>query len=443
MKVIIAGGGEVAYQIARELDERLDIVVIEDDPDAAARFERLDVQVVRGSPTDATLLQQLEIGPEDHFVACSDSDESNLVASLAVKSLTDVRTTCFVTHESNYRSFIRPESGEPLLNIDRLISPPTLLAEEIARIVLVPRAIDVNTFLGGRIWLQEYRIPIRSGLVGHPLSRLGLPGSLLAVGLVRGEELIIPDGRTVPQADDKIVFMGTQQALRQLERKFLREVIERVGLVTIVGGGEVGLAVARRLEEEGDVEVKLIERDEQRCEFLASLLKRCLVLHGDGTDLELLDLEQVYRSDVLVSVTSDDEKNLLCSLLAREMEIPKIVTRVNNPGNVHLFESVRIDVPLNPRTTAIKTVLDSLQSTQVPLLATVEKGKGSVVEITVRPGFKPTPVRDLPQVGEVVIGAVVRDYKTFVPHGDDVIRPGDRLLVFTLQEDSTSLSEMF
>ncbi len=443
MKVVIVGGGAVAYQIARELDERLDIVVIEEDPEAATRFDRLDVQVVRGTPTDPVLLRGLALGENDHLIACSESDEYNLVVSLAAKAHCGVKTACFITRDDFYRSLVHPESGQPVLAIDRLISPPSLLAEEIARIVLVPRAIDVNTFLGGRIWLQEYRVPPRTPLVGPPLHRLGLPPEVLAVAVAREEGLLIPDGGTVLRPGDKVVFMGTQRALRTLERRFFHEVVERVGFVTIIGGGEVGLALARRLEEEGDLELKLIERSAERCEYLATVLDRCLVLNGDGTDLELLDLEQVFRADVLVSVTSDDEKNLLCSLIAREMEIPKIITRVDNPANLHLFESVRVDVPLNLRATAIKSVLDSLQSTRLPLLASVERGKGSVLEITVGPGFPPTPVRSIPDIDDMIIGAVVRDFATVVPRGDELIRPGDRLLIFTLQESAASIPGRF
>jgi len=276
MKVAIAGGGEVAYQIARELDESLDILVIEDDPDAVARFDRLDVQVVRGSPTSIETILGLEIEDGDQFIACGESDEKNIIACLAAKQACGVRTTCFLTEEDYYLSFAHGERS--VLNIDRLISPPLLLAEEIARIVLVPRAIDVHTFLGGRIWLQEYRITANSKMAGRTIMGLRLPGGVLALAVVRQDELIVPSGETRIEAEDKVTFMGTQRALRELERGFFKDVVEKVRFVTIVGGGNVGLATARRLEEEGDLELKLIESDEARCEYLASELPGTLVL---------------------------------------------------------------------------------------------------------------------------------------------------------------------
>jgi trk system potassium uptake protein TrkA len=271
---------------------------------------------------------------------------------------------------------------------------------------------------------------------------LKLPSGVLAVALVRDDDLHIPTGQTRIRVDDKITFMGTQRALRQVESRFFKDVVEKVRFVTIIGGGNVGLAVAKRLEAEGDLELKLIEESLERCEFLASELPKTLVLQGDGTDLELLELEQIYRSDVLVSVTSNDETNLLCSLIGRETEIPKIITRVDNPSNFYLFESVGINVPLSPRATAIKTVLASLRDTEIPLLGTFEQGRGNVVEVTVPPTFTATRVKDLDRIDEFVIGAVVRNYTTFVPGGEDEVRPGDRLVVFHTSDSAGFLEAL-
>jgi trk system potassium uptake protein TrkA len=444
MKVAITGGGEVAFQIARELDETLDILVIEQDPETAARFDQLDVQVVRGNPIDIRTLRSLEMEKGDHFIACGESDEQNIIACLAAKQACGLRTTCFLSGEDYYHSFVRDHEEHRSLDIDRLISPPYLLADEIARIVLAPHAIDVHTFLGGRIWLQEYRIRAKSKLVGRPVADLGLPPGIVAVTVARDEDLVVPRGATKFEPDDRVAFMGAAGALRTLEKRFFRDVVEKVSFVTIVGGGEVGLAVARRLEEEADLELlKLIEPSLERCEYLASTLEKTMVLQGDGTDLELLELEQIYRSDVLVSVTSDDETNLLCSLIGRETEIPKIITRVSQPANLYLFESVGIDVPLNPRATAIKSVLHSLQDTRNPLLGTVASGRGNVLEVDVPADFEPTYIRDMPAIKETIVAAIVRDYMTLVPHGGNMIQPGDRLLVFCTDAAAETVRDYF
>lgn len=444
MRVIIAGEGESAYQFAKEMADRRDAIVLAEDPETAARFDGLDVQVVLGSPADSKVLHQIDLSEQDNFVACSESDERNIVACLTAKQVCGAHTICFVSKEEYYRSFAPDLDKEPTHFIDRLIWPQYMLAEEISRIVLVPKAIDVEILAGGRIWLQEYRIQEKSAIVGEPLRELNLHPGMLAVSVARGNEFYIPRGGTILKKDDKVTFMGTPRALRSLERHFFRRGIEeKVKYVTIIGGGNVGGILARVLEGATDLQVKIIEKDLERCQQLAVDLKSTLVLNADGTDLELLDLEQIYLSDVLVAVTGDDEKNLLCSLLAREMEIPKIITRVSNAINLHLLESLGIDVPLNPSRTATKTVLASLKETNVHLLALVEQGKGNVVELVVPDEYPPTYIRDLPLIEGAIIATIVRKGQTIVPHGSDKIEAGDNLLVVTTQEASDAVQIFF
>lgn len=445
MRIIIAGGGDIAFHFAKELAERWDTVVILEDPDAAIRFDRLDVQVVQGSPANAEILRSLDLCEKDDFIACSKNDERNIIACLTAKQIFGAHTICFVSKEEYYNSFA-PQSGlEPGMMIDRIVWPQYMLAEEIANIVMVPKAIDVDILEGGNIWLQEYRIGANSPFLEKPLSQLKMHDGVLAVAVARDEEFYVPRGDTQFQDGDKVSFMGTKRALRSLERKFFRRPQEeKVRNVTIIGGGNVGGILAQILEEEGDLQVKIIEKNQERCEWLAAELKSTLVLHGDGTDLELLDVEQIYLSDVLVAVTSDEEKDLLCSLLAREMEVPKIITRVTNPGNMHLFESLGIDVPLNPRLTATMTVIASLEDTGTKLLAITEQGKGNVVEVEVPPEFPKTIIRDLlTSIDGAIIGAIVRGRRTLVPHGDDHIEPGDRLLIFTTMEAVEAVQNFF
>ncbi len=445
MRAIIAGSGEIAYQFAGELAERRDTVVIAENPGEVSRFDKLDVQMIIGSSADAEVLRGLDICEQDDFIACSDSDERNIIACLSAKQVCGVHTICFVTKEEYYRSFSPDAGREPTSFIDRIIWPQKMLAEEIARIVLVPGAIDVEILEGGRIWLQEYRIQPGSPLLGKTLQQLDLHPGLLAVARARDQEFSVPRGNTVFEPGDKVTFMGTRRALRSLERHFFRRsVADKVTSVTIIGGGNVGGIIAQILEEEAEkIHIKIIEQDLERCETLAANLKSALVLHGDGSDLELLDVEQIYLSSVLVAVTSHDEKDLLCSLLGLEMEIPKVITRATNPANVHLFESLGISVALNPALTAIKTVVAFLQETSAKLLAVTEQGKGNVIEIEVSADFTTTQISDLPEIEGAIVAAIVRKGKTFVPRGQDTIEPNDRLLIFATQDATETVEQYF
>ncbi len=441
MRIIIAGGGEIGLQFAGKLSADYDVVVIEDDPQKLRRFDGLDVQTLRGKPTHIETLRSAQLNAEDKFVACSDSDEQNLIACMAAKRLGGARTFCFVSKEEYYESF-RTQAGEDsIVDIDEIIWPQLMLANEIARIVLVPEAIDVEVFAGGRIWLMEYRIGEESGLVGKRLKDINLPKRVLAVTLISDGQLSIPDAATIFDPGDKVVFMGKRRPLTKFAQTVFQQGKSGVSAVTVIGGGTVGVTLAKRLEQ-GGVRLKLIELDQSRADEIAGELD-CMVLQGDGSDLALLRQEDVAESDVLVSVTSDDDKNLLGSLLAKQMGIPKIITRVNNAANIPLFESVGLDVPLNARITAVPAVQDMLRGTSAQLLATPEQGKAQVHEIVVPDDYPVTKIRKLPPVPGAIIGAVIRGWRTVVPHGDDYVKSGDHLLVVSTEASKEAVERYF
>lgn len=443
MRIIIVGGGETAFQLARELASLHDVIVIEGDPEAASRFASLDLQVFPGNPTHPQLLRAIHLRESDTFIACSVSDELNLIACLAAKQVAGAQTVCFVSKEEYYNSFTSIDGEEPVLAIDRVIWPQHMLASEISRIVLIPRAIDVEFFAGGRVWLLEYRLRPTSPLLGRQLSELGLPKGVLAVAVTSGEQFSIPSGSTRLRQADKVVFMGKEKPLLKLQQDFIPDTQRKVRDVAIIGGGAVGLAVAMQLRNRGDLRLKVIEKSAERCQTLSAELPSALIFHGDGTDLELLESEQINRSDVLVSVTTSDEKNLLASLLAKQMQIPKIVTRVDRPANLRLFESVGIDVPLNMHMTAMQTVVNSLQKTSAQMLASVEQGRGDVLELVVPDSFGATKLKDMPKVEGAIVGAILRKNQVVVPYGEDVVKARDRLLIVCTEEARQSVRHYF
>jgi len=441
MRIIIAGGGETSLQFARTLSLDKDVLVIEEDPVCARPFEGLDVQVVSGKATHIDTLRGIGLRAQDKFVACSESDEENVIACMAAKRLGGAQTFCFVSKEEYYKSFQRDSDDDTFTDIDEIIWPQMMLANEISRIVLVPEAIDVEVFAGGRIWLMEYRIQEGSTLVGKHLKEIGLPKRVLAVGLISDGELVIPRSDTLFDPGDKVVFMGKRRPLTRFAQSVFQQGKTGVREVTVVGGGTVGVTLAKKLAH-GGVRLKMIEVGEERSEQIAGELD-CMVLNGDGSDLALLNSENVADSDVLVSVTSDDEKNLLVSLLAKQMGIPKIITRVTSSSNIRLFENVGIDVPLNARLTAVNEVMSRLQGTGATLLATLEQGQAQVLELVVPDDFPVTKIRNLAPVPGAIIGAVVRGWRTVVPHGDDYVKPGDHLLVVSTEGAKTSVENYF
>ena len=444
MRIVIGGGGEISLQFARELSADYDVVVIEDDPEVSRPFEVLDVQIARGKPTHIATLHGLDLSARDKFVACSDSDEQNILACMAAKRLgaDGLFTFCFVSKEEYYKSF-RRETDDDIFDIDKVIWPQQRLANEIALIAREPEAIDVEHFASGQIDLMEYRLDEDSSLVGKRVTEISLPRRVLAVALISDGRITIPRANTLFDPGDKVIFMGEHKPLTKFARSVFQKGKTKVNTVTVIGGGTVGVMVAKQLQHDRGVELKLIEVNQERCDQIASELD-CMVLNGDGSDLSLLREEEIANSDVLVSVTSDDEKNLLGSLLAKQMGIPKIITRVNNPTNIGLFEGVGIDVAINALSTAVDAVQTMLRAPKSSLHATLEQGKAAVIEIEV-PEDWPVgkKVKDMEQVPGAIVGAVVRKKRSIVPHGDDLLEPGDHLLVVATKDAKKKVEKYF
>lgn len=328
--------------------------------------------------------------------------------------------------------------------IDRIMWPEGQLAADIERVVAAPGAIDAEVFAGGQVRLLEYRLDEGSPFAGRGVASLDLPYGALLVGLKRGEAFSIPHGRTRIESGDKIVVMGTREAMREVQG-LMRPGSTRSAsqTVTIIGGGDVGYRLAQSLDQAPDITLRIIERDQQRGEMLAATLTRALVLRGDGTDLELLESEQIGSSDVLICVIDNDERNLLASLLGRQLGARKIITRVSKPANLKLFERVGIDVALSARGAAVAAVIHHIQGGKAHLLAVLEEGQGKVVELVVPAGFDPVALRDLQAPAETIVGAIVRDGTAVVPRGHDVIRPGDHLLVVATAESVELVRDFF
>ncbi len=440
MRIVLVSNGNVARQFAAELSVNHDVSVVHDGEDGRGELEKLDVELLEGAGNDADVLERAGAGKADYLIACSRSDEMNILSCLTARRLGSPKTICFVGKEEYVRTFAAGDggvvSGAPQLGIDRLIWPARMLADKIEKVLAVPGATDVGSFAGGRIGLLEYRLTGELPLVDRPLADLRvLPPGVLIVGVTRGDEWFVPRGQSILTTGDRVLFMGRADAMQQLAAWAARHLGgDKGGEVVIVGGGTVGLRLARSMERNPRVRIKLIEHDADRCAHVAHALSRTLVLHGDGCDLDLLETERVRHARALVAVTDSDEKNLLASLLGRQLGIPKVVTRVSSSQNRRVFERVGIDVPLSARGAATEAVLHSIQHAEVDLLATLGEGQGEVLELTVPETFTPTALKEVVLPPDSIIAALVRKDDALVPGGATLVGPGDRCLVICRAE---------
>ena len=236
-------------------------------------------------------------------------------------------------------------------------------------------------------------------------------------------------------------FIGISKALDILAADFFKH-DKKVKSVSIIGGGSVGFMLAEKLERT-DKKIKLIEQSQERCEFLANSLKKTLVLQGNGTDLELLQSESIATADVCICTTDNDEKNLLCSLLMKQLGSKRIVTRVGNIQNYQLFEHVGIDVVVSPKASALTEVLNRVQVQDVDVLALIEGGKGEVLRLTLPDTFKEIQIKDLKLSANAIIGVIIRGKEVLIPNGLALLLPQDLLKIFVMKEDSDKIKEFF
>jgi len=444
MKVIIYGASEIAALIAKELYTVHDVTVIDSAEEIPEELNKLDISYVSGSGSSISTLEAAGIKKADVFIACSKLEESNIVASWTAKKISTAETVCFVTKQEYLESFsksatngYKAESG-----IDHIIWPEQLLMQEIFRIILVPEAIDVEIFAGGKARLLEYRIKEESGMLNKKIKDCFFPEDSLIVGITRENNLFIPDGNTEMALNDKVIFMGSEDGLNNLAAQFFERKKKNTTSTTIIGGGNVGFMLAQNLENIG-IRTKIIEVDQHRADFLSDNLKKTLVIKGDGTDLELLESEDIGESEVLVSVTNNDEKNLLCSLMAKQMGVTRVITRVSKFRNINLFEKVGIDVAVSPIEASLKEIRDKLIEKDIGILALVEKGQGEVIEIAMPDEFEDTKIMDLKLPLKAIIGAIKRGNKILIPKGNTYIRANDNIMIFTTTQSADKVKEFF
>ena len=443
MKIIIFGANEVGAMIASQFYTANDITVIDEEKNKLDAFNKLDISFIDGNATSIDVLKQANTKDADVFIACTDSDELNIVACLTAKRLSNATTHCFVRKESYKSSLGITKDAEYNCDfyVDNIIWPEELLTQEIFRIITVAKALDVENFVGGRARLLEYKIAENSPLVNKMVKHCEFPKDTLIVGITRDEQLFIPSGETVLHQDDKVIFMGLSHSLDILAGKFFHEK-EFVKNVVIIGGGSVGLKLAKNLEAL-KLNVKIIERNEERCEFLAEELNNSLVIHGDGTDLELLNEEDIGACDVAVSVTNNDEKNHLCSLLVKQMGVNRVVARVSKTANASLFDKVGVDIAISSQNASLNEIKNSLCGANVGILATVEQGKGEVLNILLPEDFETIKIMDIKLPTKAIVGVIQRRNRIIIPNGTTQIMNGDNLIIFTTSENAPIIREYF
>ncbi|MCH2109198.1 MAG: Trk system potassium transporter TrkA [Polyangiaceae bacterium] len=440
MNILVAGNGLMAVRVVDALMQRHQVTCLHPEDGQAWQLEQLDAEFVTGEITSPVSLADARVSSADVFIACSNNDEQNIVACMAARRLGAKKTICVLMRKGILSKHAEGTELARSLGIDQVVRPIDQLAEEMLAIILVPGALEVRRVADGRLSLFRYAIAPGSDASGKELSALKLPQNTRMVHLRRGEQFIVPRGNTKLQAGDKLIAMGFHDSLSRLgpilgaAKRPRRE-------AAVVGGGRVGRAVTRGLIRAG-WQVKVIDSDRDRCELIAEKTN-ALVLHGDGTDLEFLEQEQVGEVPVVVAVTSSDERNLLVSLVVKQLGNSRVITRADRYSNERLFEKVGVDVVRSAKGAAIRTIISDVDTHESEIHAELEHGDARVLEIEVSAQAKKLPMTQLNPPASAVVGAILRGNQVLIPGGKDVILAEDHLFVFCARADEDDTRQYF
>ena len=437
MKIIIVGAGQVGFHIASRLAyENKDVVVIDTDPAAIAQVsEKIDVDVIVGSGSSPLILEEAGIKEAEILLAVTDSDETNLVACLMADTISPTTKKLARIRKRDYDEYHQIfQDVSP--HIDTVINPEIEVVKTIERFMSVPGAVDVGEFADGRLKLIGIFMDKDARLAGARLSSLSdkIGARTLVAAVVREGETIIPRGDDRLYPGDLIYFISDEQGLGNILKAFNKHV-EPINRAMIIGGGRIGLRLAKLMEKQS-IYTKLIERSPARCSEIVEQMNKVLVIQGDGSDQSLLQEENIQEMDVVVTLTDDEETNILVSLLAKKMGARKTITKLSKFGYFSLMSTIGLEQVVSPRLSAINTILQYIRRGKVLSARALTDEQAEVLEAIALETSdivgKPLKQTKIPK-GALVIG-IIREDEIEIPSGDSIIQPNDRIIIFAKRE---------
>lgn len=438
MRVIICGAGQVGSTLARHLaTERVDVTVLDLSPDAARRAdESYDVRGMVGHASHPEVLERAGARDADMLIAVTRSDEVNMVACQVAYSLFGVkRRIARVRHTGYLEPIWKGLYAADQLPIDVIISPEVEVARGIARRLRTPGAFDMVPLAGGRVQLlgmhcTDAKCPMAGMRLGDLPARMPGYGFVL-VAVMREGRAFVPRGEDQLRCGDDVYVVTEPAALDRVMTAFGHR--ERVARrVVIVGGGNVGLHLARMLVREApQVSLKLVEHGRERADQIARELGGgVVVLQGDALDAEVLTEANVGAAETIVAVTNDDETNIFASILAKRAGCGRAITLVNKISYEPMLPTLGIDAVVSPSTITISTVLRHVRRGAIAAVYTLREDFGEVIEATALPGSRLVsgPLRAIGMPEGMLVGAVVRKEEVIIPDGETAVQPGDRVI---------------
>ncbi|MBQ7549393.1 MAG: Trk system potassium transporter TrkA [Clostridia bacterium] len=439
MKIIIAGAGRIGYSIAAELSkEKNDISVIEcNETRVEEIYNSLDIQVYKGNGANYDVLAQAGAANADLVIAVTHADETNLLCCLTAKKLGTKRTIARV-RDREYRKQIALLKDE--LGITMIINPEEATANEISRILRYPAASKVEPFANSRAESVEIRVGEDSPLNGLQISNFHskIADKVLISAVSRGKEAIIPRGDFTLQTGDRLNLIGSYKEMNNFLRKN-NSFRHGIKTVLILGAGRTTSYLIQRIINSG-MKVKIIEKNERMCEELKLAFPKAELVLADGTKSEVLLEEGLADADAFLAATGDDEDNVITSMYALSLGTRKVITKINESHIIKMLAGSNLDSIVQPSSIATQRVVQYVRSVQnaydtnsVDRMYYMFEGRVEALEFIINENtpFIGSPIKDLSLASDVLIAAIIRKGVCIIPSGDDVISPGDSVIITT------------
>lgn len=444
MKIAVVGAGKLGMKVVNALVGGNHSITVIDKNEAILNkiSQQYDVLVACGNAKQISLLKRESIHTFDFLIACTDSDEKNIVIASFAKKLGCTKVIARVRdpEHMNQMDFIKET-----MNIDHIVNPDLGITLEIYKYLVEKYTLTNGIFSSGKVSLVQFkakRLPRLIDLSMVEVSKV-LP-NMLVIALSRNGKIIIPHGQTTIEAGDTVYLIGEKNQIAELHRKvYEKGKYTDLQKVMIAGGGKTGYYLADKLSEFG-VSVKLIEKSKERCYYLSTHLDDVMVLHGDATDSTLLEEENLDEMDAFVAATGLDEENLLLALIAKQQDIEDVIAKVSRQSYKDLIERMGVDMVLNPLDIVASNILRYIQGSKRIISYLLIQGQAEIMEIIASEDMKlaNTPLKHVKLPDGVLVAAIHRGPKVIIPNGDTEILADDKVTIFCLLSDIGELEKL-
>jgi trk system potassium uptake protein TrkA len=450
MKIVIIGDGKVGFRLAKNLSAENDEVVLIDSNERKLRtaIDRMDIFCVTGDGASVEVQKEADVPHADLVIACTSTDECNMLSCLIAKRLGAKHTIARVRNPIYYQQIdILKED----LHLSMAVNPELAVAGEIKRLLLFPDANKIDTFVKGTVDLLELPLYEGSKLVGMSLANLydKYQIKILVCAVERDGDVIIPDGEFVMQAGDSLHLAASHVDMESFFKLWGRR-RQKIKKVIICGGGRMSYYLASHLCKLG-MQIKIIEKSEEKCEHLCEMLPKAMVIHGDASDHDLLIEEGIQDADALIALTGMDEENIIIALFAKSQNVSKVIVKVNEDRRANIIEDFGIDSIVSAKTVTADVILsyvrarkNSQGSANVETMYQLIDGRVEALEFIINSPtvYTNIPLKRLSLKPNNLIACIARDRKIIIPNGDDCMCVGDSVIVITMEKQIQDIMDI-